>query len=248
MPSPKGPQLRAKIMEVWNADKTLSGKQIGERVGCSPSTALYHIKKIREASGEVLPAKLKGGRPKKNTWNKTDPKVERQVMNYRVAGMHVTDIARKVGVNAATVYRIMRDSKKNNSAMVQSLVKQHQQHHPANRELAGRELADRVAELKATGLGITAIAKQLGKHKSTIYSATHYWKNHPREKGEIVQHGHVNGNTNGHAANAPTKAELIGFAWAHVERGITDIASRSSLPPEVLRRRLSELLGYTAIR
>jgi DNA-binding CsgD family transcriptional regulator len=228
----KGPELKAKILEIYQQDRNLSAPKIAQQLGIATSTVHYHL--TREKT-----------RGRGQGWNHIDANVEKHIRNLSIRGLRVVDIAKQAGVSTATVYRVRSEQSPTGQIV-------------ATRIMQGRAFGEKVAAMKASGMKTIEIAKQLHKARGTIYSALHYYKKR-QEKGVLeIQHGNHNGSTNDNASTsttateaattAPSKAELIGYTWAHVERVITDIGQRTQIAPNILARRLSELLAYTSMR
>jgi len=106
--------------------------------------------------------------------------------------------------------------------------------------------AEKILALKKQGLNLTAISKQVGLPTSTVsyYMYTRKLKS-PVGKEESNGASSTNGKS---ATSTVNKHVLIGIAYAETERFITLLSERLGLTSEVLRPRLSELLGHSPLR
>ena len=108
----------------------------------------------------------------------------------------------------------------------------------------------KIFKLKQDGLTLRAIAAKLDLAKGTVSSAYYrYLKSNGRSKGHSKGE-ELNGN-NANDSNGSTSANkniLIGIAFAETTRFIDNLSERIAVPPETLRRRLSELLGHSPLR
>lgn len=227
MPLPVGPELKAKIIKLWEADKTRAHASIAKELGCSHSTATYHIK--HHQKGDIK------NPPHNATTSNVDAQLVRQIKNLTIRGMSAAHIAKELKISPYTIYKLRA---------TQHMEKGHP--HAANK-ISPDTL--KALDLRKTGMPIKEIAKILKKTEKATYGLIYY---HTRNHKGAENHTHEsNSDNNGDAirnANAPTKAEIIGYCWAEVERGLANLAQRTSLAPDVLRRRISELLGYSTLR
>lgn len=221
MPLTVGPELKAKIIKLWEADKTRAHASIAKELGCSHSTASYHIRNLQR--GVVAKSRKKP--------DIVDAQLVRQIKNLTIRGMSARVIAKELKISPYTIYKLRTDG--------------HMEKGEPKNKISEDTL--KALDLKKTGMPIKEIAKILKKTEKATYGLIYY---HTRNNKGAENHTHEsNSDSNGDAnRNAPTKAELIGFAWAQVERGVADLAQRTSLPPDILRRRISELLGYSTLR
>lgn len=226
MPLPKGPEVREQILKL--RAEGVPTREIAKQIGVHTSTVSYHVRNARL------------NKPPLRT-NGVDPNLEKQIANYSIRGLAPKEIAKRLGVTIEKVYYI-RYRGKRHKGVETAIVK--------GKIAKANSLGQKVFELKQTGISYREIASMLKRPLGTVHSAAHWYRKN-QEGGTLVTNGHKSAsstNANGDISNHPTKGELIGYAWAEVERGIATLSQRIALDPLVLRRRLSELLGFETVR
>lgn len=249
MPLPKGPHIKEGIAKLRTDEPTLSPSQIAKRLGISHGTVTYHLANLE--GRPVSPSKQnKTNRTNMPMHKLTDADV-RTVKNLTVRGISGREIHRQTGLSTYNVWKALDQINRHKAHKAIVPAKTHG-YRSKDKTLAMRK---KIYDLKQTGLTHEAIGKMLHLPKGTVSSAYYAFmkqNSNGTSKGAIlIRHEHQSTNassTNGTAEEGPTKAELIGFAWAHIERAATDISERIAVPRDFLRRRLSKLLSFEALR
>jgi transposase-like protein len=232
-------QKKENIVKLFIAGKDT--QQIAEELGLKKSLVGYHVRNYKKENG--IPLGTNGPKKaKKAAYERTvmTDELRKQVKNHVIRGLSVSDTAKKLGISMTAVRNAMQ---KVGLAT------------PRFAKKAGTKkinLGAQATEMRATGMPIREIAEKLNRPLGTIHSALHAYKvklGQAKAKGAITVNGHHSANGNASLnGNGPTKGELIGLAWAQIERGVTDISERIGITPSVLRKRISELLAYQEVR
>lgn len=102
----------------------------------------------------------------------------------------------------------------------------------------------RVLKYHAKGWTMRQIGAKLGVHAGTVGYYI-YKQRGPRKSGSETKGKEQ---SNGNGSNAFGRELKIGIAYSEIERFVAVLGERLGVSPEVLRRRLSELLGHSPIR
>lgn len=239
--------LRERVTALWEADKTRSVGDMAAELKATKGAVHYHLKNLRpkrppQKKYDRHPPRLsdRASRPMSIIQQQQlTPETLTQVKLLTVKGTSAKNIGKELGISEYLVY-IARKRLGVEKGRAQNTGTPHGDSQSG--------LALKALEMKKAGLRSEEIAARLGKSTKAVYQLMYYYGT---KKG-LVPNGNNTDTTavsNGNGQHAgPSKAELLGFAWAQVERGIADISARIALPADVVRRRVSELLGYTAVR
>lgn len=217
---PKGNKLTAEQRESIPQlyKEGKSTEEIATALGVVSSTIYYHATKAGVA--------FKTGSVPTGVVRNGTQSIGVQVKKLIARGWNATQIATKLNVTRDAVY------------YWQKKVADNDEPSPRNKQ---EELAARIRELRKEGLTIRAIAKKLHRPEGTIsyrlYAAANGRSHHKLQQEE---------SSNGH--NPINNNIRIGIAYAETERFIGVLGQRLSLAPELLRSRLSELLGHSPMR
>ena len=162
-------------------------------------------------------------------------------------GMTYKEIGKKFGAHHSTVSKIMCGiigkgaAASLDAAPAATLVNPHVSHGKAGGKLSFAHLAEEIVKLTEEQYGPGEIAKKLNIPQSSVYYYRH------RAKHQATQSTNEEGAlTNG--SITINKNIVIGIAYAEVERFISNISQRLGISADVLRPRLSELLGRSPLR
>lgn len=209
----------ASIPELYKEGQ--STQQIAEKLGVVGSVVYYHAKK----AGAAFKLGARGG----SVERKEHKSIGRQVKALLARGWSANQIATKLDVTADAVYYWRKKFENGNG------------HEPTPKLGKQAQLIARIHELRKEGLTLKEIAKKLHRPLGTIH-----YRAYGAANGEQHHKLHEKESSNGH--NPINNNIRIGIAYAETERFIGVLGQRLSLPPELLRSRLSELLGHSPMR
>lgn len=165
----------------------------------------------------------------KQKWPAGSEERQALVAKLRHDGFPMKRIAEACGVDQATVYAYFTGTKQAKN-----------QHAKVTKKFADRRV--QIAQLRSTGLKLREIGEML---KLTPAAVGYYTRTNVQNGTEISQNG---AHQNGHNGNSINRNILFGIALSETERFIGLLSEKLSIPAEILRSRLSELLGHSPLR
>jgi transposase-like protein len=198
------------------------------------------LKRVAETQQREVEMKKNGKAPRSTTpgskWASLSTEQRRRICaKLRSKGLSVSEVAHKLGTqtNNLSYYFYQEPAAK------------------AKREAkagtASTYKINKIHALKAEGL----TGKQIAEKLKLPYTVVHYQLYKPQPHGKEQTNGAATSNRNGNGAvSTPSANEniLIGFAFAETERFIGLLGERLRISTEVLRPRLSKLLGHSPLR
>lgn len=105
----------------------------------------------------------------------------------------------------------------------------------------------KVMELRGQGYGVKEIAVKLGWNPSRVNYYVYQAGKHKQHQDKEM----TNGNSNGSGSSVSAfgnKQFVLGIAYSETERFLSVLSERLKIPTNLLRQRLSELLGHSPMR
>lgn len=191
-------------------------------------TLLKKAKAFRQGKAHTTHASLRG--------NTNNPERQARVQKYMAKGWSTLKIAKKLGITEGTAGYWITKVNKLSGARATSATN-------ASGSVVGTKkgLGSKVAFYMSKGWKTPQIAQRLGLAPQTVYY--HVNKLQKQATAATPATEETSGNS-----NAFSKDIRIGIAFAETERFVNAIGERLALPPTILRRRLSELLGHSPVR
>jgi DNA-binding NarL/FixJ family response regulator len=158
-----------------------------------------------------------------------------EIIKLKAKGLSAAEVAKKFGTttgNVAYWYYKDRNYKKTNG---QPSV------HKSDKRRA------KILKLKEQGLTLVEIGRKVGVTSSTVGYYINSRKDSPKNQTVLeAKNGDSSATTNGNSTI--NKNIFIGIAYAEIERFIGLLSERLSISADILRPRLSELLGHPPLR
>lgn len=153
-----------------------------------------------------------------------------EILKLKAKGWTVAEISKKLGTSTGSLsywyYGKGGNAKKLHKA---HKAKQH-------------DYSAQIQNLRATGLSVRAVAEELHLTPGKTWGIIKKMKQIEHQEPTKEQ---SNGNS---SAGGINKNILIGIAFAETERFIAVLSERLGVPADILRPRLSELLGHSPLR
>jgi transposase len=154
-----------------------------------------------------------------------------RLLAYRAQGIKADDIGKKLGITQAQVYYWSAKARDSQASSGKSSRGAPSKMTP--------ELIIKARLYREQGYTWREVGEKIGLHKATLYAH----KDEILNAGSNLQKGEIHG-----LAAASNRNVFIGYAYAKVEEYIAVLAERAHFPHQVLRARLSELLGHSPLR
>jgi AcrR family transcriptional regulator len=162
-----------------------------------------------------------------NAKNLSTEQRRKRITALRDQGIGLSDIAKKLGMPAGSVSYYYYSKPKKSAG-----------------QSSRNNTTEKITALKQQGLTLGQIAERVGlSHNSVHY---HLYTKAKTGKEHTNGNGTSSANANGDAAI--NRNILIGIAFAETERFIGLLSERLGVTAEVLKPRLSELLGHSPLR
>jgi transcriptional regulator len=155
------------------------------------------------------------------------------IFKLRAKGLKAAEIAKQVGTESRNLsYWFYRDNK--NAATMAKI------------KAGVNERQARAIELRDQGLKMREIAAKMGIASGSV---NYYLYGRKQTKiGKENTNGATRNGTDGETKNGINKNILIGVAYSETERFIGLLGTRLGISTDLLRSRLSELLGHSPLR
>lgn len=188
-----------------------------------------HIAALKAHAKSPTNGNGKGGK-RKHRGPTADAKLVANIRHLKAQGLSGREIAERLNIGQSMVFYWANPKRKQKD--------EPRKFHDTTK------MATRAVAMQQKGWTREEIAEKLGVVKSTVG----YYLDKKAKELQIIKEPSTNGTGPSAAAAAINKNVCVGIAYAEVERFIGVLSQRLGLTPEVLRSRLSELLGHSPLR